>query len=75
MQRPKKNSYKESDNEKKFLRLENSPPPPPPHNFLMVRPLHAGVRRISYIAIESTSMLKKRPSYKVGGLPVLSLFY
>ena len=26
----KKNSYKESDNEKKFL--ENSPPPPP-HNF------------------------------------------
>ena len=25
---PKKNSYKESDNEKKFLRLENSPPPP-----------------------------------------------
>ena len=31
---PKKNSYKEFDNEKKFLRLENSPPPPPPpHNF------------------------------------------
>ena len=29
---PKKNSYKEFDNEKKFLRLENSPPPPP-HNF------------------------------------------
>ena len=29
---PKKNSYKESDNEKKFLRLENSPSPPP-HNF------------------------------------------
>ena len=28
----KKNSYKEFDNEKKFLRLENSPPPPP-HNF------------------------------------------
>ena len=26
----KKNSYKEFDNEKKFLRLENSPPP---HNF------------------------------------------
>ena len=25
---PKKNSYKEFDNEKKFLRLENSPPPP-----------------------------------------------
>ena len=31
---PKKNSYKEFGNEKKFLRLENSPPPPPPpHNF------------------------------------------
>ena len=28
---PKKNSYKEFDNEKKFLQLENSPPPP--HNF------------------------------------------
>ena len=27
---PKKNSYKEFDNEKKFLRLENSPPL---HNF------------------------------------------
>ena len=27
---PKKNSYKEFDNEKKFLRLENSTPPPPP---------------------------------------------
>ena len=25
----KKNSYKEFDNEKKFLQLENSPPPPP----------------------------------------------
>ena len=31
MLRPKKNSYKEFDDEKKFLRLENSPPPP--HNF------------------------------------------
>ena len=28
---PKKNSYKEFDNKKKFLRLENSPPPS--HNF------------------------------------------
>ena len=27
MLRPKKNSYKEFDDEKKFLRLENSPPP------------------------------------------------
>ena len=29
---PKKNSYKELDNEKKFLRLEKFPSPPP-HNF------------------------------------------
>ena len=36
---PKKDSYKEFDNEKKFLRLENSPPPPP-ITFLMVRPLY-----------------------------------
>ena len=35
---PKKYSYKEFDNEKKFLRLENFPPPPPPVTFLMVRP-------------------------------------
>ena len=32
MQGPEKNSYKEFDNEKIFLQLENSPPPPP-HNF------------------------------------------
>ena len=38
MLQPKKNSHKEFDNEKKFLRLENSPPPPP-IIFLMVRPL------------------------------------
>ena len=32
---PKKNSYKEFDNEKKILPLENSPPiPPPPITFL-----------------------------------------
>ena len=30
---PKKNPYKEFDNEEKFRRLENSPLPPPPHNF------------------------------------------
>ena len=30
MLKPKKNSYKEFDNEKKLLRLKNSPPP---HNF------------------------------------------
>ena len=37
MQGPEKNSYKEFDNEKKFLQLENSPPPL--ITFLMVRPL------------------------------------
>ena len=37
MQWPTKYSYKEFDNEKKFLRLEN-PPPLPPITFLMVRP-------------------------------------
>ena len=32
---PKKNSYKEFEDEQKFLRLDNSPPqpPPPPNNF------------------------------------------
>ena len=35
---PKKNSYKEFDDEKKFLLLENSPPSPP-ITFLMARPL------------------------------------
>ena len=30
---PKKNSYKEFDNGKKLLRLENSPSPPPKKNF------------------------------------------
>ena len=40
---PPKNSYKEFDNEKKFLRIENSPPPP--ITFLMVRPLERGKQR------------------------------
>ena len=35
---PKQYSYKEFDDEKKFLLLENSPPSPPPVTFLMVRP-------------------------------------
>jgi len=38
MQWPKKNSYKEFDNEKKFLQLENSSPPSRSITFLMVRP-------------------------------------
>ena len=36
MLQPKKNSYKEFDDEKKFLRLENSPPPQ--KTFVIVRP-------------------------------------
>ena len=44
MRWPKKNSYKEFDNEKQFLRLEHSPPPP--HNFSngpsLTTPPHAG---------------------------------
>ena len=36
---PKKNSYKEFDKEKKFLRIENSLPPTTSKTFLMVRPL------------------------------------
>ena len=37
---PKKYSYKEFNNEKKLLRLENClpPTPPPPVTFLRVRP-------------------------------------
>ena len=38
MQGPEVNSYKEFDDEKKFLTLENSPPPPS-ITFLMVGPL------------------------------------
>ena len=34
---PQKNSYKEFNNKKKFLRLENSPPP---HNFANGRSLN-----------------------------------
>ena len=49
---PKKNSYKEFDDEKKFLRLENSPPPPPPHNFSNGRSLKrsSGERRVCKFA-------------------------
>ena len=43
---PKKDSYKVFDNEKKFLRLENSPPPPL-ITFLMVGP-YAGEAREMY---------------------------
>ena len=45
MLRPKKNSYKEFDNEKKFLRLKNYPLP---IIFLMVRPLGQTIQPILY---------------------------
>ena len=59
MLRSKKNSYKEFDNEKKFLRLENpSPPPPPPLiTFLMVLPLEGwptGCVKSSFLLIHAT---------------------
>ena len=43
---PKKNSYKEFDNKKKFRRLENSPPPPC-ITFVMVRPLRENVGKLT----------------------------
>ena len=39
----KKNSYKEFDNEEKFLQLENSPPP---HNFSNGPPLNKTFTRL-----------------------------
>ena len=36
---PKKNSYKEFNNEQKIPAARKFPPPPPPIFFLMVRPL------------------------------------
>ena len=47
MLKPKKNSYKEFDNEKKLLRLKNSPPPP--ITFLMVRPLPVCIKCINFL--------------------------
>ena len=45
---PKK-SYKEFDNEKKFLRLENSPPPP--HNFSNGPSLMQKDRNLHFLAL------------------------
>ena len=67
---PKKSSYKEFDNEKKFMRLENSPPsPPPPITLLMVRPLVAvsGLQIITArIAIRRRSIQKVYSVYDAG---------
>ena len=53
MLRPKKNPYKEFDNENKFLRLNNSPPPtPPPITFLMVRASPVCIKCINFLHFE-----------------------
>ena len=55
---PKKNSCKEFDNEKKFLRLENSPPPP--ITFLMVRPLSVTLCGAAVLKVMDRKTLVKR---------------
>ena len=63
---PKINSYKEFDNEEKFLRLENSPPPPS-ITFLMVRPLKVISPRVDLLPIVQTvvsvQLTRKRVNY------------
>ena len=53
---PKKKSYKEFDNEKKLLQLENSPPPPP-ITFLMVRPLERKESKINQESINEMLLI------------------
>ena len=62
----KKNSYKEFDNEKKFLRRENSLPPP--ITFLMVRPLESLIfyhvnPRVRVINVLTFEQPESRPRY------------
>ena len=45
----KKNSYKDFDNEKKFLRLENSPPP---HNFSNRLSLKFPINKLKVVLLE-----------------------
>ena len=52
---PKKNSYKEFANEKKFRRLENSPPPP--ITFLMVRPLPSIIQITNHKSVTRSILL------------------
>ena len=54
MLRPKKNSYKVFDNEKKFLRLKNYPLP---IIFLMVRPLGQTIHSIPKNGISKSQVL------------------
>ena len=58
---PKKHSYKEFDNEKKFLRLKNLPPPPPPHNFCNGPSL---TRKFSVFTV-SPSKIKKNANHSM----------
>ena len=64
---PKKNSYKKFDNEKKFLRLENSPPPPP-HNFSNGLSLRVQATRTTWFRSPTrvTPVLEKRNKHVSG---------
>ena len=62
MLRPKKSSYKEFDNEKKFLRLEISPQPPPPPPITFFN----GPSLIHFVIKLSTPFfLQKKSNFKV----------
>ena len=63
---PKKNSYKKFDNEKKFLRLENSPPPP--HNFSNGPSLRVQATRTTWFRSPTrvTPALEKRNEHVSG---------
>ena len=52
-----KNSYKEFDNEKKFLRLENSPPLP--HNFSNGRSMNRENREHQYCVARKKPIRRK----------------
>ena len=61
-----KNSYKEFDNEKKFLLLENSPLPPP-ITFVMVRPLPPMLGQLPLVI--ATSSIAISPVYDDPAIP------
>ena len=61
MLRPKKNSYKEFDDEKKFLRLKNSPPP---HNFSnTMTPMMIMIIYFRFIGSQTASQCKQYTSH------------
>ena len=62
---PKKNSYKEFDNEKKFLRLKNSPhPTPPPRQNVSSGPSLSGVHTLMITMSLSRSIQLSQYSLK-----------